>query len=307
MSIYLGIDGGGSKTRCLIGDESCILGVGEAGGSNMVRVGAEAARASLHQSIATACGAAGLLPSDVEHVCVGVAGASVREVNAAVRAAVQEVVSAEVEVVGDMVIALASAFADQPGAIVIAGTGSIAFGRNAAGESARAGGWGHAVSDEGSGHWIGRQAVSLAMRAHDEGRDTALSAAVMNGWNASDIADLVRLANASPAPDFAQLFPLVLRAAKQGDEEAAALLERAAGELAALAGVVLQRLWEREETMRVAIAGGVFRHASLVRQAFFRELRTSFPGAAVCFRVVDAAEGALLLARRNSVRVHASR
>src|SRR5512135_2422962 len=96
MSIFLGIDGGGSKTRCLVGDEGCILGAGEAGGSNIVRLGEEVARTNLRHSIVAACDAAGILPSDVDHICVGVAGASVREVNTAVRNAVQEVVPGEV-------------------------------------------------------------------------------------------------------------------------------------------------------------------------------------------------------------------
>ena len=307
MAIFLGIDDGGSKTRCLVGDEGCLLGVGEAGGSNVVRLGETVARANLRQAIAAACDAAGLLPSDIEHVCVGVAGASVREVNTAVREAVRELVPGEVEVVGDMVIALASAFADQPGVIVIAGTGSIAFGRNAQGQSARAGGWGYAVSDEGSGHWVGRHALSAVLRAHDEGRDTALTAAVLQAWNAGDLRDLVRAANAHPAPDFAQLFPVVLQSAKEGDELAASLLAQAGAELAALAKVVIQRLWARGVQMRVAMGGGVFQHSPQVRRVFLNAVRAEHPSAAVCFRVVDASEGALLLARRSSVHVHAPR
>lgn len=301
MSIFLGIDGGGSKTRCLAGDEACILGAGEAGGSNVVRLGAETARRNLQEAIQRACESAGIQPGDVEHVCVGVAGASVREVNHTVREAVRAIVPGEVEVVGDMVVAMASAFADQPGAIVIAGTGSIAFGRNEKGESARAGGWGFAVSDEGSGHWIGRAAVAAVLRAHDEGRDTGLTRAIRDAWKLSDTADLVRMANAQPAPDFAQLFPVVLKASDAGEWLASTLLNSAGTELAKLGEVVLRRLWTSEQTMRVAMGGGVFQHSPLLRRVFYHNLRSKYPRAAVCFRVVDAAEGALLLARRNAV------
>lgn len=301
MSIFLGIDGGGSKTRCLAGDEACILGAGEAGGSNVVRLGAETARRNLQEAIQRACASAGIQPADVEHVCVGVAGASVREVNHTVREAIRAIVPGEVEVVGDMVVAMASAFADQPGAIVIAGTGSIAFGRNEKGESARAGGWGFAVSDEGSGHWIGRAAVAAVLRAHDEGRDTGLTRAIRDAWKLSDTADLVRMANAQPAPDFAQLFPVVLKASDAGEWLASTLLNSAGTELAKLGEVVLRRLWTSEQTMRVAMGGGVFQHSPLLRRVFYHNLRSKYPRAAVCFRVVDAAEGALLLARRNAV------
>src|SRR5512146_1527919 len=101
MAIFLGIDGGGSKTRCLVGDEACILGMGESGGSNVVRVGADAARLHLQEAMQAASSAAGIPLSDVEHVCVGVAGASVPEVQAVVREAVSVLVRAEVDVVGD--------------------------------------------------------------------------------------------------------------------------------------------------------------------------------------------------------------
>ena len=301
MAIFLGIDGGGSKTRCLVGDEACTFGVGEAGGSNVVRLGAETARRNLHEAIQRACQAAGILLTDVEHVCVGVAGASVSEVNSEVRDAVRAIVPGEVEVVGDMVIAMASAFADQPGAIVISGTGSVAFGRNEKGDTGRAGGWGYAVSDEGSGHWIGRAAVAAILRAHDEGRETSLTRQILATWQVSEMSDLVRLANAQPAPDFAQLFPVVLKAADAGDWRAATLLNSAASELAMLAEVVLRRLWTSDQQIRVAMGGSVFQHAPQVRRAFYHTIRGSYPRAAVCFRVVDAAEGALLLARRNSV------
>lgn len=307
MAIFLGIDGGGSKTRCLAGNEGAVLGSGEAGGSNIVRLGAEAARRNVQEAIQRACESAGVRPAEVEHVCVGVAGASVREVNNTIREAVREIVPGEVEVVGDMVIAMASAFGDQTGAIVIAGTGSIAFGRNEKGESARAGGWGYAVSDEGSGHWIGRAAVAAVLRAHDEGRDTTLSSAILGAWNASDTADLVGMANAQPAPDFAQLFPVVLKAADGGDWLASNLLTGAGGELARLAEVVLRRLWTSDQQMRIAVGGGVFAHSALVRRVFYHTVRSSYPRAAVCFRVVDAAEGALLLARRSAVHAQVSR
>ena len=301
MSLFLGIDGGGSKTRCLAGDEACILGAGEAGGSKIVRLGADIARRNLQEAIQRACERAGIRPDEVEHVCVGVAGASVREVNHTVREAIRAIVPGEIEVVGDMVVAMASAFADQPGAIVIAGTGSIAFGRNEKGESARAGGWGFAISDEGSGHWIGRAAVAAVLRAHDEGRETDLKGAMLEGWNASDTADLVRIANGQPAPDFAQLFPVVLKASDAGDWLASNLLNSAGSELAKLGEVVLRRLWTSGQQMRVAMGGGVFEHSPLLRRVFYHNIRAKYPRAAVCFRVVDAAEGALLLARRNAV------
>ena len=173
MAIFLGIDGGGSKTSCLIGDETSVLGSGSAGGSNFVRGGEAAAKESLAAAIRQACMVANVKTSEIVSTCAGMAGVVSSETADTVRRILAEIVPGESEVVGDNAIALEAAFGGGPGVIVIAGTGSIAYGQNAAGESARAGGWGFAVSDEGSGQWIGRTAVSSLLRAQDEGRETS--------------------------------------------------------------------------------------------------------------------------------------
>jgi glucosamine kinase len=165
VAYYLGVDGGGSKTTCVVGDESSILAAFTVGASNITRVGETGAREALHRAIREACQAAGINPQQVLRACVGAAGAGRSEIAGAVRKIVAQIVSGEIEVVGDMEIALAAAFGSGPGVIVIAGTGSIAFGRDAQGRTARAGGWGFAVSDEGSAHWIGRASVSAVLRA----------------------------------------------------------------------------------------------------------------------------------------------
>src|ERR1700681_4866894 len=172
--MFLGIDGGGSKTSCLIGDETSVLGAGTGAASNVVRVGEAQARESLATAIRQACRVANLEPSQISNVCVGLAGAARPEINELVKDIVSEVIAGEIKpnevrVVGDMVIVLEAAFGSGPGVIVIAGTGSIAYGRNGEGQTARAGGWGFAISDEGSGHWIGRAVVAAAIRACDGG------------------------------------------------------------------------------------------------------------------------------------------
>ena len=169
VSIFLGIDGGGSKTTCIIGDEHSLLSTGTSAGSNVVRVGERQARETLGAAVRQACAAANITPGQIDRTCVGIAGGARPEIAAVVLRLLSEFISGEIEVVGDMVIALEAAFGSGPGVIVIAGTGSIAYGRNSAGEIARAGGWGFAISDEGSGHWIGRSAVAASMRAYEGG------------------------------------------------------------------------------------------------------------------------------------------
>jgi N-acetylglucosamine kinase-like BadF-type ATPase len=301
---YLGIDGGGTKTTCAVGDRSHLLAMATAGPSNIVRVGEAQARESLQRSVRQACAAAGIAPSDVSHTCVGGSGAARPELAEKVRNFLGDILSTPVEVVGDMQIALEAAFDTGPGVIVIAGTGSIAYGRDRQGRTVRAGGWGFAIGDEGSAHWIGRAAVSAVLRAADltgegSGADQhpSFAAALFKAWGVTSFADLARVANSIPPPDFAVLFPVVTASS---DELATQVLGIAGRELAQVAAVVIRRLFAEDQaaSVPVAITGGVFRHAPLVRRVFYHELRTLVPRAELNSQVVEPVEGALRMARR---------
>jgi glucosamine kinase len=297
VTIFLGIDGGGSKTSCLIGNETSVLGRGEAGPSNVVRVGEQRAREALENAVHQACAAANVRPDQVERTCIGIAGGARAETAEVVSKILSKLVGGQIEIVGDMVIALQAAFGNGPGVIVIAGTGSIAYGRNARGESARAGGWGFAISDEGSAHWIGRTAVATALRAFDEGRGTMVLDVFMKAWEVDTRDQLVLRANASPPPDFAALFRQILSAAEDGDRVARDILTRAGRELAELGTVVIRRLFADAQTAPVAISGGVFRNSSLVREIFYNSLRCVHAGILFNANVIDPVNGALKLAR----------
>lgn len=303
MSLYLGIDGGGTKTVCVVADDAVSLASATAGGCNVVRLGEALACANLQAAIRQSCQTAGVEPQDVDTTVIGVAGAaSVAEVATAIRRAMEELGLREIEIVGDNVIAMEAAFGGLPGVVVMAGTGSIAFGRNARGETARAGGYGFAVSDEGSGHWIGRAIVAAALRAGDAGHDELLHA-VMARWEIDSRDALVRKANSTPPPDFARLFPLVVEVATTGEGIARSVLHEAGRELAGLASAVLKRLWDERKPVRVALGGGVFAHAAQVRKSFYLTLRESHPLVAVNFRPIEPAAGALWMARRMGTKV----
>ncbi len=306
MSYYLGIDGGGTKTTSAVGDESCLLATATAGPSNIVRVGEAQARESLHQSVRQACAAAGITPEQIVRTCVGGSGAARPELAEIVRHSLAQILPTPIDVVGDMQIALEAAFDKGPGVIVIAGTGSIAYGRDRQGGTARAGGWGFAIGDEGSAHWIGRAAVSTVLRAADprDGTletkpDSPLFAALLKAWGVASLTDLARAANSIPPPDFAALFPAV--SASQ-DDLAAQVLTHAGRELAAVAAVVIRRLFAEGHAASVPVAmiGGVFRYAPLVQQIFYNELRTLDPRVEVNPNVVEPVEGALRMARRGT-------
>jgi glucosamine kinase len=298
--IFLGIDGGGTKTSCLIGDENSVLGVGISAGSNVVRVGEHQARESLGAAIRQASAAANVNPTQIQRTCVGIAGGVRPEIAAIVRRLLSEFISGEIEVVGDMVIAMEAAFGAGPGVIVIAGTGSIAYGRNSKDETARAGGWGFAISDEGSGHWIGRSAVAACMRDYDAGRaaSSALLENIMKAWSVDSREQFVLAANKSA--DFAALAPAVMFASDAGDATARNVLTQAGTELAMLAGIVIGRLFNDAAPVPVAVSGGVFCNSALVRKVFEGGVRGAYPQASPGTTVSDPAMGALALARKTS-------
>jgi glucosamine kinase len=316
VAYYLGIDGGGTKTTCAVGDESQLLATSTTGPSNIVRVGEAEARESLQQAVRQACAAAGIAPAQVTRTCVGGSGAGRPELAATVRRILSEILPTPIDVVGDMQIALEAAFDAGPGVIVIAGTGSIAYGRNVQGSTIRAGGLGFAIGDEGSAHWIGRTALSAVLRAADRsGEDfmatisSPLAEALAKAWGVRSLADLARAANSIPPPDFAALFPVV--AASQ-DDLARQVLINAGRELAQLAVVVIRCLFTSGEMFRedentpvpVAMIGGVFRHAELVREVFYNELHAMDPCVSVHPKVVEPVEGALRMARRAASAAH---
>ncbi len=298
MPLCLGIDGGGTKTECAVGDERSILGRATGESAKVQRVGEENARQALRSVIGQACAAAGIEAKAIQSTCIGIAGAAREPIAEFVRRTIGEVVPGVVEVVGDMAIALEAAFEGGPGVVVIAGTGSIAYGRNERGETARAGGWGPVVSDEGSGDWIGKQAVAAAMRAHDGGRMTQLLPTVMNTWHIATRSDLFLMANAYPPPDFAGLVPAVIANAEAGDLLAREVLANAGTELAKLAGTVIRRLWPGPCAVKVAMVGGVFRNVAPVRESFRKALLSLRPDAALAEGIVDPVLGALALARK---------
>ena len=311
MAYYLGIDGGGSKTTCTVGDESALVAMVAAGPSNITRVGEVRARESLHHAIREACAAAKIAPHQLQRTCVGIAGAGREEIADAVRKIVAELIPGEIEVVGDMQIALAAAFGAGPGVIVIAGTGSIAYGRAAQGRTARAGGWGFAISDEGSAHWIGRAAVSGVLRAIDERIDAEKNAELTADtsllfremktiWNLRSLDEFVRNANSNP--HFAALLPAIVVAAHGADALAQRVLTQAGAELAQLAGIVVRRLFRKDDVglpkVPLAMVGGVFRHSTTVREVFCQEVRQLDARLEVNSHVVEPVAGALQMARQ---------
>ena len=298
VAYFLGIDGGGSNTTCVLGDEKRVLGSVTVGGSNIVRFGQSTAGTVLQQGVREVCRKAAIKPRQIVAICAGIAGAAREDIRKQVTGILAKLVPAHIEVLGDMVIAHEAALGSGAGIAVVAGTGSIAYGRHTNGRTARAGGWGYAISDEGSGHWIGVQAVAAVTQAFDSGRDTTLSHRILGHWGVRSYDDLVCRANTSPLPDFAGLFPVVLAAAEAGDPYGHDILARAGVELAGLAQTVYRRLWKAGDRVDVGLAGGIFENSGEVRHSFGKELKSSIKNVHVFLSTASPAEGALSLARK---------
>jgi N-acetylglucosamine kinase-like BadF-type ATPase len=300
MALYLGVDGGQSSTTALIGDETGrALGTGTGGPSNHVGAaeGREKLKRAVAESLTLACGAAQLDPRKVrfQAACFGMSGGPADK-----QAILAEILPAEKLIVtDDALIALSGATGGEPGVVTIAGTGSIAFGRNAGGVTARAGGWGYLFGDEGSGFDITRQALRAALRYEEGwGPETALYRALLEASGAPDANDLMHrlYTDEWPRPRVAALARLVDTVASDGDTVARDILGNAAQQLATQAVSVRRRLFQPGENSMVCYVGGVFRSRLLVTR--YRQLIELEDGSRVEPPRYGPAAGALVEAYR---------
>jgi N-acetylglucosamine kinase-like BadF-type ATPase len=299
MSLFLAIDAGGTKTRCLLADENQVLGRATTGSIKLMRVGEAEASARLQAMLKDVSVAAGTSLQEVTQTCIGIAGATIEAVREWAEREIGKSVGGNLVLAGDDEIALEGAFRGGPGILIIAGTGSNVRGRAADGAMYSAGGWGPALGDEGSGFWIGQEAVRAGFWARDRDVPTTLLTEVGKLWGAKSLGEIVEMGNARPGPDFPALTPLVARCAEAGDELAAAVLERAGVELAEQVALVALKMKESggEREVKAAYTGSVLEHISLVRSAMVSALKTSAPEVTVVEGAVDALEGALWRAR----------
>ncbi len=254
--ILIGADVGGTKTAVAVSDGEKILGRAD-GVGGAVRPGRALASAGIIAEIVRqALAVSGRLTGDV--LLVGAAGAGREQERDELRKMLRsENIAGTVTVVTDIEVALAAAFADGPGIVVSAGTGSVAVGRDREGHRHRIGGYGWQMGDEGSGYAIGRAALGAVSRAVD-GRSprTALSDRILSATRSADFDALVRwAAGASPA-EVAALAPHVLDIAEHGDTLARGIADYAARELSQLAICLLPKM-DLDGRVGVAITGGL--------------------------------------------------
>jgi N-acetylglucosamine kinase-like BadF-type ATPase len=294
----LGIDAGGTKTVCLLADgDGRILAEARGPGANLHAAGELEVEKVLHQVMEAAIGDRPIVPAAIG---LGIAGVDRDDEMRVVRAMMRRIGhKARSVIVNDALIALVAGAGDAPGIVIIAGTGAIVYGRNARGEAARAGGWGHMIGDEGSGYWIGREALAAVMRASDgRGPATQLTAEILQHFDIVDVSRLPRIVydRAQPRTAVAALGPLVQRGSEQGDAVATRILERAADELVLAARSVTARLEMRGDPFTFYLAGGMFRVVPWLAAELPRRLDEVAPRAQTELLDKEPAFGAVWLA-----------
>ncbi|UFJ39377.1 N-acetylglucosamine kinase [Brevibacillus humidisoli] len=300
----LAVDGGGTKClAAMVATDRRILGTGRAGSCNYQGIGTTAAARELTNAIRTAMAttAAEGTPSteeadaspstegrvwEVECAVFGMAGLDTEYDRQVIVEMVKEVLAQlkihvhHLIVENDGFAALLGATDGDAGILVIAGTGSIAYGINGQGITARAGGWGHRVGDEGSGYWIGKQMITAVLKAADgRGEPTRLTDRLLRYLGLSQVEELY---NWTYGPSYSvekvgELSPLVSQTAAEGDVVAARILTLAAEELAQAARAVIQQLSMHEQPFKMILQGGVLQNDQQVRRLVVENVRHFTP------------------------------
>ncbi|MBC8446734.1 MAG: ATPase [Chloroflexi bacterium] len=301
--VFLGVDGGGTKTAAVLLDgNGRELGRAVSGPSNHYSVGPAVAEASLREAIHQVLASAGLAVTEVAAIGLGMAGVDRPGDREVVQAMLSHIGSfARVVIANDAEAALVGGVGRRHGVVLIAGTGAIAYGVNGRGEARRADGWGYLLGDEGSAHWIGVQGLHAVARAHDRrGPATELTNRLISYLGLSDVNALVTFVydDGFGVPQLAGLALLVSQAARAGDAVAQSILREAGRWLGNAACAVIRGLDMTGEAFEVVLTGAVLRARDLVWDTVVAALGDAAPRAQVIEPRHDAAIGAALLARQ---------
>lgn len=302
MKYFIGIDGGGTRTTAVVIDDSGKELARLEGEPGIVNVLEPEAGAHALADLATHALADAKVTELASMLCCALAGAG-REPE---RTRLQQALSAlrvahDVHVASDFDAAMHDAFGSGPGILVIAGTGSSAWGRSPDGRCVRAGGWGHIIGDEGSGYALGRIALMLAMREYDgRGENARFMDAVLAQTKVMSGEGLVRWAAAASKGDIAALAPIIFNAAEQGSLSAQDAIDDAAAEIAMHVAALYDRLGPWDEPPAVALSGGLVAPGRPLREPVLREIEALTIPVAIVDEKIDAARGAAQLARHRA-------
>ncbi len=294
----LGFDGGGTKTECvLMNSADQVLARTFAGPSNPSRIGVESAVRAIEECANLALRETGLERGAISAVGAGIAGTAKQEMKESMTRALQEsFVGASITMLTDLESALAAA-GEGPAIILVMGTGSASFGRNAEGEITRAGGYGPSSSDQGSAYDIGRRAIAAATGKRVGETDSVLGRQILEQLRCTAWAVVQHRAQTIPDEVFPPIFPVVAGAADAGDVIAQEILIQAAQDLASLVADVADRLHLRESEFLLAKIGGTIGRSHFFDAQIDAALKRVVPRAQIGGLRISPAEAAALVAK----------
>ncbi len=314
----LGIDGGGTKTVCVLADsDGKVIGHGSGGTTNPNLVSAPEIKETLQKAILEA------VPDHpelrIEAVCAGISGVGASEQK---QIEVSNVIwrilstpplcqalskrfnpSLNIEVVSDAVIALVAGAGMRHGIVAISGTGAVVYGETVRGQKIKVGGWGHLL-DEGSGYEVGKMALKEILKAYDvSGETTLLAQKILNVWNLSSMQDVVNYVyqKATKPTDIANLAKIVNSAASAGDESSKNILRKAANDLYFNISAATKQIDFGKEGATLVLSGGVLSNVEIVREIIIEKVRAELPAITAIQLCREPVKGAVILALRNSV------
>lgn len=302
--LVIGIDGGGSETIALLAEAATgsVIGHGTSGPSNIQSVGVERATQALNEAVAAAFAAAKLAQGPVAAAALGMAGVDHPDAVEVVRQIAERLQLAKrIEVVIDALLLLEAGTPDGWGLAIIAGTGSIAFGRTQDGRFDRSGGWGYLLGDEGSAFALGLNGARAVARASDGcARPTVLTEKILGFMGLREPLEMIDAVYRGPwdRAKLATIAPIVLAAAEEGDAVADQIVESEASELARTAAGAARKLNLPAEHVPLAVTGGVILNSLHYRNRFLAALRDVGICPEPVTPVEEPAEGAVRIARR---------
>ncbi len=305
MPFFVGVDGGGTKTELvMLSDQGEFIARTKVGSTNIQAVGAGKVKQELLNGFQKILKKSNVDLKHVEHFFLGLAGAGRKSDQLEIKRLFDKTsFQGKIYVDSDAIIALAGAFGTKPGIILISGTGSICFGKNQQGQMVRSGGWGYLLGDEGSGYFIGNNAIIAALKDFDgRGERTRLLPEIVSFFQVKSIEEIIPLIyqNKITRVQIADLAPLVFRVAAEGDFIAEEIIKRTGKELGILARAVAVKLGFEGEEINVALIGSIFKQKDYLINHISKELFEISWNISIKEPMFEPSVGAALMAMQRS-------
>lgn len=303
MPYYIGVDGGGTKTKAILGDQyGNICGYALSGSSNLLAVGKEDAFNHINESITLLCSQNKICSDEIKSIVLGIAGAGREPEKEQIKTFIQSIhPKTHVDIYDDAYIALFGAHGVRSGGLIIAGTGAIAraFAKNE--NLIRVGGYGHILDDFGSGYDIGRKALTAALFALDGRSEHTQIVDLLTGQNMGSQDQIIQKVY---QPDFkkqdiAVYSKIAFQAASAGDKIAKNIIEEASESIALLGKTLISHC--NDDKLSICLSGGLLEGIPEYRKSVSEKIKKYYPKAQLIQAKHDAATGALMLAWQSDL------